>query len=141
MVNNDGYLLAIDYGDARVGLALGHSIARLPRPLCTLQNGPSLTADIRAATAGEPLLGLVVGLPRNMDGSLGPQAAKCQAFGETLGRQFDMPVYFVEEALSSVEASASLHDPAAKKAGLDAVAAACILERYFTEKGSVDGMA
>lgn len=139
---NDGYLLAIDYGDRRVGLALAHSIARIPQPLRTLENGPTLVEDIKASVAGKRLIGLVVGLPRNMDGSLGAQAEKCQEFGSLLSERLNMPVYFVEETLSSVEASAYMDDPAAQKAGLDAVAAACILERYFEEnRSSNDGVA
>lgn len=129
----DGHILAVDYGDVRIGLALGHSVARLPRPLCTLQNGPDILADIMTATASERLLGLVVGLPRNMDGSLGPQAVKCQTFGDELARRLNLPVTYIEETLSSVEAARYMDDPQAKAAGLDAAAAACILERYFTE--------
>lgn len=129
----DGYILAVDYGDKRVGLAIGHTVARIPRPLRTLQNGPNLIADIETATAQEQLLGLVVGLPRNMDGSLGPQAAKCQAFGEELATRLQLPLAYVEETLSTIEAERYMQDPGAKAAGLDAAAAACILERYFTE--------
>jgi putative holliday junction resolvase len=138
----DGYILAIDYGDRRVGLALGHVIARLPRPLQTLENGPTLIEDIQTIAQQEQVTGLVVGLPRNMDGSLGPQAQKCHIFGEKLYEQLSLPVSFVEETLSSVEASAYMNDAQAKKAGLDAVAAARILERYFDEPESrTDGLA
>lgn len=140
MVTEDGYLLAVDYGDKRVGLALAHAVARLPRPLCTLQNGPQLIADIQTAVAEERVVGLVVGLPRNMDGSLGSQAAKCQEFGHMLGQTLGLPVSFAEEALSSVEASSYMEVMDAQKAGLDAVSAACILERYFTE-GAADDVA
>lgn len=129
----DGYILAVDYGEARVGLAVGHTVARIPRPLCTLQNGPELIADIMTATAAERLMGLVVGLPRNMGGSLGPQAVKCQAFGDELAARMNLPVAYVEETLSTVEAERYMGNPQAKAAGLDAAAAACILERYFTE--------
>ena len=129
----DGYILAVDYGDVRVGLAVGHSVARLPRPLCTLQNGPDLISNIMTATTEKPLLGLVVGLPRNMDGTLGPQAVKCQTFGEDLASRLQLPVTYVEETLSTVEAEQYMQDSGAKAAGLDAAAAACILERYFVE--------
>lgn len=136
----DGYILAVDYGDRRVGLALAHSIARLPRPFRTLENSEKLIEDIQAAMGEERLVGLVVGLPRNMDGSLGAQAEKCHVFGQKLAEQLKVPVSYTEEALTSVEASTYMQDPGAKQAGLDAVAAACILERYFTE-GATDGVA
>jgi putative Holliday junction resolvase len=138
----DGYIVAVDYGEKRIGLAVAHSVARLPRPLCTLQNGPEIMADIQTATVETPLLRVVVGLPRNMDGSVGPQARRCVEFGQRLGEQLGVPVSFAEESLSSVEASSYMSDPGAKSAGLDAVAAACILERYFTEgESSTDGVA
>jgi len=138
----DGYILAVDYGDKRVGLALGHTIARLPRPLRTLENRETLIEDIRAITKEEQVVAIVVGLPRNMDGSLGPQAEKCQVFGEKLAEALGLPVRFVEETLSSVEAAAFMDDAGAKKAGLDAVAAARILERYFEQPESEsDGLA
>lgn len=138
----DGYLLAIDYGDRRVGLALAHTVARIPRPLLTLENGETLVEDIQAIVEQERVLELVVGLPRNMDGSLGPQAEKCRRFGDELHEKLGLPVVFVEETLSSVEASAYMNDPEAKKAGLDAVAAARILERYFEQSESGhDGLA
>lgn len=138
----DGYILAIDYGDRRVGLALGHTIARIPRPLLTLENSDTLVGDIQTVMNKEQATAIVVGLPRNMDGSLGPQAEKCQVFGENLGKQLGVPVSFVEETLSSVEAAAFMSDKEAKKAGLDAVAAARILERYFEQSESrSDGLA
>lgn len=130
----DGYIVAVDYGDQRIGLALAHSVARLPRPFRTLQNVPTLLDDIKTALSGETIVGLVVGLPRNMDGSLGAQAAKCQAFGQELGDVLGLEPVFTEETLSSVEAEKYMDDLEARKAGLDAVAAACILERYFEEK-------
>lgn len=132
----DGYILAIDYGDRRVGLAVGHSIARFPRPLRTLENTETLIEDIMTAAREEQAVAIVVGLPRNMDGSLGPQAEKCQHFGEKLRVQLGLPVSFVEETLSSLEAAALMDDKDAKKAGLDAVAAARILERYFEQTES-----
>lgn len=129
----DEYILAFDYGEKRVGVAVAHSIARLPRPLITLANGDNLFSDIAKIIQEEQAKRLVVGLPRNMDGSLGPQAERCQAFGTTLAAQFNLPVEYVDETLSSVSADAFLGTLKGKSVGLDSVAAAVILERYVTE--------
>lgn len=129
----DEYILAFDYGEKRVGVAVAHAIARFPRPLVTLANGSSLYDDIAKIVQDEKAKCLVVGLPRNMDGSLGPQAARCEAFGTALASLFDLPVEYVDETLSSVSAETFLGSLNGKSVGLDAVAAAVILERYLTE--------
>lgn len=130
-----GYILAIDYGDKKVGLALASSIARLPRPYDTLRNGPNLIQEIRSILKKENVTEVVVGLPRNMDGSLGAQADRCMTFGQAFALETGIPVKFAEEALSSVEAETYLKDLKGKRIGIDAAAAACILERYFSEGG------
>ncbi len=131
----DEYIMAFDYGEKRVGVAVAHSVARLPQPLITLANGEQLYADITKLASDEHVNRFVVGLPRNMDGSLGPQAKRCQAFGQALADKFNLPVEYAEEALSSVSADAYLGLLRGKSIGLDAVAAAVILERYLTEGG------
>lgn len=138
--NNDSmaakeYIMAFDYGDKRVGVAVAHQVARLPQPLVTLANSEKLFTDIAKLASDEQVSRFVVGLPRNMDGSLGPQAERCKSFGEKLASTFDLPVEYAEEALSSVSADAYLSSLRGKSVGLDAVAAAVILERYLTEGG------
>jgi len=129
----DEYILAFDYGEKRVGVAVAHSIARFPRPLVTLANGDALYEEIAKIIQNENAKRLVVGLPRNMDGSLGQQTERCEAFGTALAALFDMPVEYVDETLSSVSAETFMGSLNGKSMGLDAVAAAVILERYLTE--------
>ena len=130
----DEYILAFDYGEKRVGVAVAHSIARLPRPLITLANGDKLFEDIAKIIQDEHVRRLVVGLPRNMDGSLGQQAAHCETFGTELAKRFCLPIEYVDETLSSVSAEAFLGTLKGRGVGLDAVAAAVILERYISER-------
>lgn len=126
------YILGIDYGDKRVGLALAHDIAKLPQPLMTVQNDDSLMETIRSVVDKEDVGRLVVGLPRNMDGSLGAQAEACELFAKELEDALRLPVDMAEEMLSSVEAERSKQVEAF---GVDAVAAATILERFLEERG------
>lgn len=127
------YVLGIDYGQKRVGLALASVVAKLPQPLKTVAADETLLDTIRQTVEQEQVSEIVVGIARNMDGTLGPQAARCREFGETVAEELQLPVHFVDETLSSVEAEAYVRLPAYAAAGLDAAAAACILDRYFEE--------
>ena len=132
----DKYIVAFDYGEKRVGVAVAHSVARLPRPVATLANGEALFDEIGRLAREENAAQFVVGIPRNMDGSLGDQAARCQVFGAELASRFGLPVEYADETLSSVSADVYMGMQQGASVGLDAVAAAVILERYLTE-GSV----
>jgi putative Holliday junction resolvase len=126
-----GYVLGIDYGAKRVGLALASAIAQLPAPYMTIDATSDVVAEIKRIIEVESVQQLVLGMPRNMDGSLGFQAKDVEEFGEKLTAQLEIPLTYVEETLSTVDAVQSGVDP---KLGIDAQAAAVILERYFDEK-------
>lgn len=127
------YILGLDYGSERVGVAIAHQIARLPRPLTTLKNDENLTEAITTILHTEGVGRIVVGVPRNMDGTASSQSATCEAFAAALAETCSLPVDIVDETLSSVEAEARLGTRAAKP-DIDAMAAAIILERYFSEQ-------
>ena len=126
-----GYVLGIDYGVKRVGLALASAIAQLPTPYMTIDATTDVVAEIKRIVEVESVTQLVLGMPRNMDGSLGFQAQAVEDFGDKLTAQLDTPLVYVEETLSTVDAVRSGVD---SKVGIDAQAAAVILERYFDEK-------
>ncbi len=127
------YFLAIDYGEKRVGIAVAHEIARLPRPLLTVANDVELQGKIIQIIHNEGIKLVVVGLPRNMDGSLGFQAESVKQFVGELAAKIDQPIVFIEETLSSVEASKQTDAATLKRVGIDAAAAAVILGRYLAE--------
>lgn len=135
------YILGLDYGAERVGVAIAHHIARLPRPLTTLPNDENLTAVLDELMYNEHVGRIVVGVPRNMDGTMSEQSEHCTAFAQELSSRQDVPVTMVDETLSSVEAEKILQAQRQPyiKADIDAMAACVILERYFTEKHSVRG--
>jgi putative Holliday junction resolvase len=136
------YILAIDYGSKRVGVAIAHKIARLPRPLTTLQASEHLFAAIQRIIVEESIGLVVVGVPRNMDGSESKQSQQCEAFARELSSVLTIPVRTADETLSSEEAESALRAIGKdySKSDVDAMSAAVILERYFDEGGDNNGI-
>ncbi|PID99652.1 Holliday junction resolvase RuvX [Candidatus Saccharibacteria bacterium] len=129
------YILGIDYGSKRIGLALAHQVARLPRPLKTLPASDTLFADLQKTITAEDVGLVVVGVPRNLDGSESAQSQACEAFARSLESHIDLPVATADETLSSEEAISALNalGKTYTKADIDAASAALILQRYFDE--------
>jgi len=123
------YIMGVDYGDKRVGVALAHQVARLPRPFTTLAHTDTLLTDLQQLVAHERVARVVVGLPRGMDGGYTAQTRAAEAFAEQLAETLAVPVELADETLTSVDAAAY----GATKQNRDAVAAALILERYLAE--------
>ena len=127
-------IMGIDFGDARTGLAVSDEMNILVGDAWTLnQRKPELVAEEIAAKRG--VQRLVLGLPKNMDGSEGPRAEKCREFAELLGTKTDLPIVMWDERRSSIEAHAILHANGKKekkhRKTVDAVAASLILEAYL----------
>jgi putative Holliday junction resolvase len=133
-------LLALDLGDARIGVALSDETETLASGLRTLRSlGPRKDAQQVAALVREHAVGeVVVGLPLRLDGSRGPQAEKVTAFVERLRRVLRIPVATRDERLTSVEASERLAEAGvrgrARKARLDQAAACLVLQELLDER-------
>src|SRR5262245_7084019 len=105
-------ILGIDHGDARIGLAISDDLAMFAHPPETVPARDTQAALERiAAIVGEKKIGrVVVGLPRNMDGTYGPAAERVRAFGDSLKRRLgSCEIDFVDERLTSVAAQKALH--------------------------------
>ena len=133
-------VMAIDYGDQRIGLAVSDPTGLLSGEAWTMQEWNTERASQRIAeeAARREVSTLVLGLPKNMDGSEGPRAEKSRAFAALLEADSGLPVVLWDERRSSIEAHAILH-AAGKKEKLhrrtvDAVAAALILQGYLDSK-------
>jgi putative Holliday junction resolvase len=126
------YILALDYGEKRIGVAIAHTVARLPRPLLTLQNTADTLSDIQKLVEQENVAQIVVGLPRNMDGSYSAQTRAAEAFARELAATVILPVELVDETLTSVDAEAELAGTNYSKEDVDALAASYILERFLS---------
>lgn len=135
-------LLAIDYGDARTGLAVCDKNEILATPAGCLQESypPKLVKMILKKAEDVGAEGLILGLPKNMDGSLGFRAVKCEELAELLKQEGELPVYFVDERLTTVSAhrALSFNDVKAKKRkeNIDALSASIILQSYLDQKKS-----
>ena len=130
-------VMAIDYGDARTGVAVSDAaglltgfttVIHLRRPEAVLDELARLAADRRADE-------LVLGFPRNMDGTEGPRAELYRAFAAQLEERTGLPVRLWDERRTTVEAHQILHASGKKmkahKKTVDAVAASLILEGYL----------
>ena len=127
------YILALDYGEKRVGVAIAHVVARLARPLTTLQNSPSVFDDIQKLVDQENIAQVVVGLPRSMDGGYSAQTIAAETFQKKLAAQLQIPVELTDETLTSVDARAELSGKPYAKSDVDALAATYILERFLVD--------
>lgn len=130
------YILALDYGEKRIGVAIAHHVARLPRPLATLANEDELLNALEQIVVSEKIGLVVVGLPRAMDGGFTAQTHAAEAFQKQLAASLTVPVILADETLTSVDAEASLSGKSYAKGEVDARAAAYILERYLQEHGA-----
>lgn len=130
-------IMGIDYGDARTGVAISDLLCSLVGSATVIpsRNPQKAIADI-AALAKENQVGqIVVGLPRNMNGSEGPRAQLCREFAQRLREATGLPVDLWDERRTTVEAHniLSQHNYHGKKRKntVDAVAASLILEGYL----------
>ncbi len=135
-------LLGLDYGDARVGVAVSDGGRLLASPHSVIRHqgwGPTAEKVLRLMEELDAEY-VVMGLPRNMDGSLGPQAREAEGFAGRL-REKGVRVEFLDERLSSVEAQERLreggHDARSGKLKVDQAAAAIILQEYLDAQGRV----
>jgi putative holliday junction resolvase len=124
--------LGVDFGEKRIGLAI--SEGGLAVPLLTLKrrDDRSALAEIAGIVRREGVGRLVVGEPRNLDGTLGPAAARARRFAVKLAELTGLPLELVNESLTSVEAAERLRaagvDPRRHPERLDAVAAQILLQ-------------
>jgi putative holliday junction resolvase len=133
----DKRLLGIDLGQARIGLAVSDELGMLAHPLETFPAASSkkLLERIAAIVRERKIERIVVGLPRNMDGSVGPAAKEALAFVEKLRAQLPCPVVTWDERLTTVAANRFLRESGRKtrttRGQIDQVAAQIILQNYL----------
>lgn len=130
-------ILSLDVGDKRIGLAVSDPLGITAQGLPTLER-KSLFADVAHIldlVKAYQTDRVVIGLPRNMNGSLGPQGEKVQAFGEALKAQGPLAIVYWDERLSTVSAHRAMleGDVRRKKRReqADKVAAVLILQNYL----------
>jgi putative holliday junction resolvase len=130
-----GRILGIDHGDARIGIALSDPTAFLASPLCVLASTNAGLSQILELINEHQVEKIVIGLPRNMDGSYGPAAEKVRRFIEKLKAHTTVPVFEWDERLSTVSAHNALREAGfngkQRKGLVDKAAAQIILQNYL----------
>ena len=130
-------IMAIDYGDARTGVALSDLMCSIvgSSTVVPSRNREKAVADIVRLCKENSVGEIVVGLPKNMDGSEGPRAQLCREFAQILGEATGVEIVMWDERRTTVEAHniLSTHNYHGKKRKdtVDAVAASLILEGYL----------
>ncbi len=130
-------IMAVDYGDARTGVALSDATGSIVGRALVVPsyNADKALAALCALAAREGAAEVVVGLPRSIDGHEGERAALCRSFAERLRAQSGLPVELWDERFTTVDAHRILTENRRfgkkRKESVDAVAASLILEGYL----------
>lgn len=134
--------LGFDFGMKRIGIAIGQVVTKTARPLETLaakQGEPDWSKVEKLVNKWNPS-GLVVGIPLNMDGTEQAITARAKAFAQALKAHTQLPVYEMDERLTTKEAREQLFTQGGYKAlqdgQVDQVAAQLILENWFASKST-----
>ena len=133
-------IISVDYGDVRTGVAACDKLQLLASPVTVIkQKDPELLSEeIKKVCLEKKAEKIVLGLPKNMDGSEGFRAEACKAFAKLLSEKTGLSVDFQDERLTTVSAHNILNatDTRGKKrkAVVDAVSAVLILEDYLRKQ-------
>ena len=137
MTEEPGRVAALDYGMARIGVAISDELGLLahPRPFVTARPPARALAEILRFTRQEGVRRLLVGLPRNLNGTEGIAARRVRAFVASLSEKTKIPIEFVDERLSTVEAQARLHAAGhterSSRTRIDSASAAILLQSWL----------
>lgn len=130
-------ILAVDYGDARTGIAICDKTEMLASPVTVIKEGYYKKVALKVAEIAKEKNAelVVVGCPVNMDGSFGGRAQKCTEFADFLASEYNLKVTTWDERMTTIEAHRALNDTNTRgkkrKDVVDAVAATIILDDYL----------
>jgi len=140
-VTVSGTLIGFDFGERRIGVAVGETSTRIANPLGAIDeaaNEPRFRAIGRIVDEWQPA-GFVVGRPRHSDDSEHAIAKLAEKFARRLEARYHLPVEFVDETLTSAVAESQLRETRTRpgrKSDVDALAAAIILQSFLDSLGS-----
>ena len=130
-------ILALDHGTKRIGVAISDELKMLAHPMefILAESMPAFVERLRAILAEKPCELILVGMPRNMDGSFGPAAEKVREFIAKLQPQVTLPIKTWDERLTSTQANRMMIEGNVRrdqrKLKVDAMAAAVLLQSYL----------
>jgi putative Holliday junction resolvase len=133
-------ILALDYGSKRIGVAISDELKLIAQPLEFIPAEPraECLGRLRTIVAEKQVELILVGLPRNMDGSYGPAAERARELAAALRSHFTVPIRAWDERLTTAQAQRSLIQGGARRARrkqkVDQVAAAILLQSYLDSR-------
>jgi len=133
--------LGLDIGDKRIGVAISDALGILASPLLVFEHSNDQTdiTTILDLVSKNGVEGIIVGIPRSLNGTMGPQAEKVRAFTEKLIEKSPVPIQYRDERYSTVSAKNLFEESNRKKSSkakrpeYDAMAAAVILQSFLNE--------
>ncbi|MDD5091232.1 MAG: Holliday junction resolvase RuvX [Candidatus Wallbacteria bacterium] len=137
-------IMAIDYGDARVGIALSDPLQIIGSPFVILQNDGQLFDQIEAIIRGQSVSEIIVGWPLNSKGCETVQTRKIADFAESLRSRTGLPVTPVDEDFTTADANLCMREAGIsrkkKKGYRDSIAASLILQHYLETRPKRGGV-
>jgi len=131
-------ILAIDYGDVRIGLALSDPLGITAQPLLTIENNKNVFEEIKKIVQKYSVEKIIAGLPINMNGSYGSSSEKVFSFIEQLKNFVNIDIEFIDERLTTEQAEKTLIESdisrKKRKKNIDKITAAIILQTYLERK-------
>ena len=134
-------LLGLDVGSKTVGVAISDELGITAQKLETIQIDETKynfgMRPLKKLVRQYDVDGFVLGLPKNMDGTSGNSVARSKAYGKRLEEKFNLPVYYSDERLTTIESrrvlieDAGMHDRKKRKQLIDQMAAVLILQNYL----------
>jgi len=135
--------LALDYGERRIGVAISDPTGVIAQPLETIAARPGasdalerIAELVKTLEVGQ----IVVGLPLHMNGSAGPEAERARAFGERVRARANVPVDYLDERWTSLEAERALDEGGVRRKNqrgrVDPIAASLLLRTWLARRKS-----
>ena len=130
-------LLAIDYGEVRVGIALSDPLRIISKPYIVLSNNENLLEEIQKIIRKESVGKIILGLPLNLQGEDSKKTIEVREFKQTLADFIDIPIEFYDESYTTSEATDVLkkmgYDSKQRRKVIDMMAASIILKSYMDD--------
>ena len=127
------YVMALDVGEKRIGVAIASTIAKIAHPDRTLSNDESVWLHLQAIIDENAISKIIIGLPRNMSGEETQQSNVIRDFADDLRKHIALPVQFQDESVTSIAAEEILQKKGKPydKSDIDAQSAVLILDDYL----------
>jgi putative Holliday junction resolvase len=133
-------IMALDYGEKTIGVAVSDALHLTAQGLTTIRRSKKEIEELAAIIKDNAVGEIVLGYPRNMNGTLGPRAEKTEQFAARLRSEFKLPVVFWDERLSTMAAERVLLQGdisrARRKQVIDKMAAVLILQSFLDRRAN-----